>query len=389
MKVSVIVPIYNVEGYLHKCIESIMNQDYKNLEIILVDDGSTDDSGIICDNYAKKDSRIITIHQSNTGVVSARKAGGQIATGEYIVSVDGDDWIDKGYVESFVKLLHKDKNDVVWSISYYKEKSHYSELLLVDIGNDIQSNDCQRELLKRVSGEYGFQNDIEYSLGNKFIQRDIYNTIQNRVDDNLTRGEDLYFSVALLASTNNILFCRNDGYHYVHRETSNTNNKSGYTKERFHVLKVRLKELSECLAIEKKMLNNIINGYLLSTYMLYFFGTEQDKKIDYLFPFKTVKKHSRVIIYGAGSIGINIISYLNSVSDYKIVMWIDSEMVGKKIGERRIGSVEEIIGLQYDYIILATNRTKYIGEMRNNLKQFGIQDKKIRSAFDSMSELGS
>ncbi|OUQ56652.1 hypothetical protein B5E58_10530, partial [Tyzzerella sp. An114] len=93
-KISVIVPIYNVEKYLNRCVDSIINQTYKNLEIILVDDGSPDNCGKICDEYAKKDNRIKVVHKENGGVSSARNVGLNIATGDYIGFVDGDDWID-------------------------------------------------------------------------------------------------------------------------------------------------------------------------------------------------------------------------------------------------------------------------------------------------------
>ena len=94
VKVSIIVPVYNVQNYLEQCISSICNQTYKNLEIILVNDGSTDNSGIICEKFAKSDSRIKLIAQENQGLTRARKAGVGQANGEYIGFIDSDDWID-------------------------------------------------------------------------------------------------------------------------------------------------------------------------------------------------------------------------------------------------------------------------------------------------------
>lgn len=91
--ISVIVPVYNVEAYLPKCLETICHQTYRNLEIILVDDGSTDSSGRICDEFAKKDQRTVVIHQLNQRQWAARNAGLRVATGEYIMFVDGDDYI--------------------------------------------------------------------------------------------------------------------------------------------------------------------------------------------------------------------------------------------------------------------------------------------------------
>ena len=92
--ISVIVPIYNVEKYLDKCVDSIINQTYKNLEIILVDDGSPDNCPKMCDDYAKKDSRIKVVHKENGGLSDARNAGMKVATGEYVSFIDSDDWID-------------------------------------------------------------------------------------------------------------------------------------------------------------------------------------------------------------------------------------------------------------------------------------------------------
>lgn len=103
-KISLIVPIYNVEKYLQQCIDSILVQTYKNLEIILVDDGSPDSSGKIADENALKDSRIRVVHKENGGVSSARNVGIEIATGEYICFADGDDWLEPNYVEYLLSL---------------------------------------------------------------------------------------------------------------------------------------------------------------------------------------------------------------------------------------------------------------------------------------------
>ena len=103
--ISVIVPVYNVAEYLSRCVDSILAQSYENLQIILVDDGSTDDSGKICEEYAKKDARIQVIHQNNGGLSSARNAGLDLASGEYIGFVDSDDWIEpEMYAEMLARM---------------------------------------------------------------------------------------------------------------------------------------------------------------------------------------------------------------------------------------------------------------------------------------------
>ena len=110
--ISVVVPIYNVEKYLQKCIDSILAQTYRHLEIILVDDGSPDNCGAICDNYAQEDGRVLVIHKKNGGLSSARNAGLEIAKGELIVFIDSDDWIDANYIEKLYDDISESGADV-------------------------------------------------------------------------------------------------------------------------------------------------------------------------------------------------------------------------------------------------------------------------------------
>ena len=110
--ISVIIPVYNVENYLDECIQSVLQQTYKNLEIILVDDGSTDNSGVICDEYKDKDTRITVLHQKNGGISKARNVGIEYAHGEYIGFVDSDDFIHPQMYELLYAAIHKEQTDV-------------------------------------------------------------------------------------------------------------------------------------------------------------------------------------------------------------------------------------------------------------------------------------
>lgn len=111
--ISVIVPVYNVAVYLPQCVESILSQDYNNLEVILIDDGSTDNSGVICDEFAQKDSRIRVIHQKNGGAAAAKNAGLRMAAGEYLSFVDSDDFLEPGAYSHMLGLLREHQADVV------------------------------------------------------------------------------------------------------------------------------------------------------------------------------------------------------------------------------------------------------------------------------------
>ena len=133
--VSIIVPIYNREYYLVKCLESIIGQTYKNIEIILVDDGSTDDSGKICDVYAKKDKRIIVIHKKNEGVTLARIDGVNSAKGEFISFVDSDDYITSDCIQILVESQKIQDADVVAGQRYKGANGHFCLLPFTIIGN--------------------------------------------------------------------------------------------------------------------------------------------------------------------------------------------------------------------------------------------------------------
>lgn len=128
--ISVIVPVYNTESYLKKCIESIINQTFRNIEIILVDDGSTDTSAEILADYALRDNRIIVIHQENQGLSAARNAGMRSAKGEYIMFVDSDDWIDANTCEKAISAARTSFADIVmWTyVREYQSSSRITEM---------------------------------------------------------------------------------------------------------------------------------------------------------------------------------------------------------------------------------------------------------------------
>lgn len=126
--ISVIVPIYNVEKYLDKCVDSIINQTYENLEIILVDDGSPDNCPKMCDDYAKKDSRIKVVHKENGGLSDARNAGMQVATGEYVSFIDSDDYISLDFYETLMQTMLENSSDIVeCSVVKFYEDGHFDE----------------------------------------------------------------------------------------------------------------------------------------------------------------------------------------------------------------------------------------------------------------------
>lgn len=186
--VSVIVPIYNTEKYLPKCIESICRQTYRHLQIILVDDGSSDRCGEICDEYTRKDERVEVIHQQNSGVVTARNAGLSLAKGEYLAFVDSDDWIEPEIYERMIAVAVTGDCDMVWCdvMGVHKDKNALASILY---------SNAPSEMICRI-----LKGEVPGWLWNKLIRRTFYDSVnlQLHVDDNIL--EDMLQSVKLLCA---------------------------------------------------------------------------------------------------------------------------------------------------------------------------------------------
>jgi len=162
--ISIIVPVYNVEPYLRKCLDSIINQTYRDLEILIIDDGSTDGSGEICNEYAASDHRLQVIHQNNKGLSEARNSGIDIATGDYILFVDGDDWIESNTVECLYQAC-LDHNAEVSCCGHYKEFADRTTVhSLVTSKKEYEGEEIAVPAMKGSFAHYAWEKLWERSL---------------------------------------------------------------------------------------------------------------------------------------------------------------------------------------------------------------------------------
>ncbi|MEC5424036.1 glycosyltransferase [Virgibacillus sp. C22-A2] len=208
--ISIIVPVYNVEAYLRKCLDSIIAQTFTNFEVILVNDGSTDDSGVICDEYAAKDSRIIVVHKEYGGVSSARNAGVELVKGDYIGFVDGDDYIEKDMYLTLFHLCQENESDIAIC-----NLGRVIDGKLINGGNhevyikEFTNEEGMSELFKGVL--------YRFSLCNKLFSRKCFQDIQfpeGRIH------EDLSTTYKLFANAQKIVYSNFLGYIYVKRNNS-------------------------------------------------------------------------------------------------------------------------------------------------------------------------
>ena len=202
--ITIIVPIYNSQKYLEQCIESIINQTYKNLEIILINDGSEDESLNICNKYKKIDNRIIVINQENSGVSVARNSGLKKASGEWISFVDSDDWIEKKFCEILIKNATENNVDVVFS-GY--NKVYKDEISKINVSNGVKKYSSEEFLIKvlNVQTSYGF-------IHMKLIKKSVINNIF--FESELKVAEDALFNIKLCENVKNFLLVPQALYNY-------------------------------------------------------------------------------------------------------------------------------------------------------------------------------
>lgn len=209
--VSCIVPVYNVEKYLDKCVESIVNQTYKNIEIILIDDGSSDNSPNICDKWKERDSRIIVIHKKNGGLSTARNVGLDRMTGEWVVFVDSDDYIHSQYIEVLLFAVNKYKVDLA-SCNYVE----VNENNIIEEEKIKSIKYIKKEFIKS-SSVYGVTEDIKIIVWNKIFKRNIFENIRfpiNRV------CEDIGVLFYILDKIENYCMVDSTLYYYQYNQES-------------------------------------------------------------------------------------------------------------------------------------------------------------------------
>lgn len=213
-KITVIVPVYNVENYLGRCIQSIISQTYKNLEIILVDDGSTDNSGNICDEYAKKDSRIRVIHQKNRGASGAKNAGIEVATGNYIGFIDSDDWIDSDMFEILLHYANEHSADIVRCDTYINYEDGIEKKNDKDL--KVRVIDTVQAIKETV------YTDINMSVCNKIFNSYIFKS--EKFDEKICCTEDWEFNYRILKKYDSLVsvYVNLPKYHYFMRTGSIT-----------------------------------------------------------------------------------------------------------------------------------------------------------------------
>lgn len=371
MTISEIVPVYNAEKYLGKCLDSILEQTYKKIEIILVDDGSTDNSPKILDQYAAKDSRIRVIHKANGGAASARNAGLRAAEGEYVGFTDSDDWIEPFYVEQLVHACKNTEADIVVSDHFHdigQESKRVSGFFPLGLYN-------KEQLLSSLlySGRF-FEYGLQPHLVTKLFRKDILLKTQLCVDERIVIGEDAAVVYPTVLEAEKIFISDICGYHYVQHSGSITKSETLDEKEWNQLLFDYLESV-----FREKGVWNIMEPQLkqYKKYLLFMRNmSEFDTKV--LLPYGGISKTSKVVIYGAGVLGQKMYKYLSGIEDMDIVLWVDKNCMVYRDKGMNVNKPADILSLQeYDYILIAHTVQQTAETIRRDLVDMGIADNRI------------
>lgn len=370
--VSVIVPVYNAERYLNKCIDSILSQSYKNMEVILVDDGSMDGSGKICDEYGKKDRRVVIIHKINGGLVSARKAGLEVAAGEFIGCVDADDWIEADYFEHMVRAQKESGADLIVS-GHFHDIGEDSKKVRGCFAEGTYSKDqlLPKLLYSGVFYEYG----VQPHMVTKLFRKKILMKTQLCVDEGIVVGEDAAVVYPSILEAEKICITNIYGYHYVQHSGSITKkefkDEMGMYQLLFNHMEKKFKEKGVWDVMSPQM--EQYKKYLLFIRQMQCF----DEKV--LLPYGGIPKNSRIIIYGAGVLGQKMYNYLSKIEGIGIVLWVDKNFRSYIKKGMDVKEPESITRCEnYDYILIA-NTVLYTAEtIKKYLLRLNVVESKIK-----------
>lgn len=382
MDLSVIIPVYNKERYLCQCLDSVLRQNIEEMEIICVDDGSTDGSGELLDHYASLDARIRVIHKENSGLVQARKTGIQAATGKYTGYVDSDDWIEPEMYEVLYNIAEQYQADLVCSGYVWEKGMHveFSDGFSEGLYQDKELDMLRDQIFFRESTrEIG----ITPSLCNKLFRTSILKQVQMIVPDEVSNCEDRICTVAYVLKAETVYILKKAFYHYVfhresmiHQEDAFYLDKLGITHRAFQFMQHQL-NFSEKLRVqcELYMIGKVLDG--LNIHMNF---PVPDLMLIAPRWVEHFPEGSKIVLYGAGRLGK--VYYRQISSDFRgmvqLVGWVDRNWQNLSGYPHEVQNPESIKKMDYDYVLLAFLDKQPAVEVRTYLtEELGVDCTKI------------
>lgn len=380
--VSVIVPIYNTQNLLPRCLGSILFQTYASMEIILVNDGSTDGSLAVCEKYTEKDDRIQIISQSNQGIIVAKKTGIRRAHGEYVMFVDSDDWIEPNLLETMVRAMQECNCSLVCT-DVYKD---FEDGITVEYRNMIPAG--VHETDKIIKDLFFYKDTYEYGIlpysVAKLYPIDMLKEVLNNISDNIRYAEDKAIVFSFVFQNIKVCFMDNIYYHYCVRDESVCRLENPdylveltavykYIKKLFDKKKERehlLWQLGKWLLRETHYAINSMLGLTTAENPIYKEFYRLDPSVFFL-------QKKKIILYGAGNVGTDYHKQLTDCTNIELCGWVDRDYENYQEKEQDVQSIEYIKEAEYDYILVAVRQPKIFREIKKELIGMGIVEDAI------------
>ena len=376
---SIIIPVYNANQYINTCVESILRQNYISIEIILVDDGSSDQSGFACDLLAERNNHIKVLHTENRGITKARLAGLRIAVGEWVTFVDADDWID----ENAYKDLFTDKDcDVIITgiCRYFDAEYQISEMPYLEEG--IYDKEA---IIHKIVPNMLWVPQLEHwaldpSLCTKIFKRKIITEqLEKAANVGSNYGEDsiVIFPLMLQADSAHIV----TKIYYYHRQRA-TGEIPLYIRDEefitklgkvYDYLKLQFKETPYWDILKKQLDCFYINSIDLKK-RCYDYSSF---KFAIHFPFEKIPQNSNVALYGGGNVGKQYWEQNHLYHFCNIILWVDKKYEELQASNNYIQNPEIIKSTDYDYILIGVDNYYTASEIAFYLKGMGVEKEKI------------
>lgn len=379
-KVSIIVPAYNAEQYIEKCLKSLIRQTYENIEIILVDDGSADATGDICDFYQQCYEKIIKVeHCSHEGVSSGRLAGIRKATGEYVVFVDADDWVENDYILSMV--FYMEGADIVAAgisrgFSDDKEGSIF-EYNSISAGKYVTDDEREKLYEKMLYYKAPYRFGVLPYMCNKMFRKDYMQPLLEKVDKRIYDGEDAAVIYQYLLLAREIVLTDECKYHYIiHggsaslKDSRDAYLNASYLYQELYACFIKNEYCTVLLAQLDHYMRRMIWKRDPVAYL---------QVNSFHFPYHKVKQGSRIILYGMGKVGKVFFQQIRQTGYCDIIAWADREpknITDIKTAVPRI-QPDEIRDYYFEYVVIAIENKLVADKISERLLCAGVEKNKI------------
>lgn len=381
--ISVVVPVYNTEAFLPKCVESILHQTYQNLEIILVDDGSTDKSLAVCEEFRLRDKRVKVLHKERGGQTSARKHGLMAARGEMIAFVDSDDWIEPDMYEKLISCYEETGCDMV-SSGFIRDYAVTGQTVCVlDNYEEALYENLEEEIYPTMLYNDGSQgHGICRALWNKLFKRDRLTSVFEKISDRVFYGEDALTLYSYCMRIKSIYILRKAFYHYNVRQGSTCSVSDERLLYNNFLLYSGLREVfmeaANPYALMRQLKRYVFSLEFHNLKYLYRIDAGSLGLWEFSYPDELFDR--KFVLYGAGGCGQALFRRIYRMrKEGNMVTWLDKEAAGRtEECDYHIGYPDTLPGLEYDILIVAMKDEHTARQVMESLqKEYAVEKDKL------------